>query len=80
MIDDFIKFSAGDSSRSDGDYYIAYRNVIDRIVAESRNGKSTGMTITPHIDKRWHYTLRDINDSVYEKNLSSSIYIPIFRM
>lgn len=69
MVNDFVKFSAGKNNRPDGDYYVAYKNVIDRIVNNGKTNNYGGNTITPHIDKRWHLTLRDINDEVYEKNM-----------
>lgn len=69
MVNDFVKFSAGKNNRPDGDYYVAYKNVIDRIVNEGKTSGYSGMTITPHIDKRWHLTLRDINDEVYVKKM-----------
>ena len=69
MVSDFVKFSAGKNSRPDGDYYVAYKNVTSRIVNDDKTNNYGGNVITPHIDKRWHLTLRDINDSVYEKNM-----------
>lgn len=69
MVNDFTKFSAGKNNRPDGEYYIAYKNVIDRIINDGKTNNYGGTAITPHIDKRWHLTLRDINDSVYEKNM-----------
>ena len=69
MVDDFTKFSAGKNNRPDGDYYVAYKNVIDRIINEGKLNSANGMTITPHIDKRWHLTLRDINDEIYERQM-----------
>lgn len=69
MVNDFVKFSAGKNNRPDGDYYVAYKNVIDRITSDGKGNSYGGTVITPHIDKRWHLTLRDINDEVYEKNM-----------
>ena len=69
MVQDFTKFSAGKNNTPDGDYYIAYKNVIDKIAEQGKSNIYGGTAITPHIDKRWHLTLRDINDAVYKKNL-----------
>jgi len=69
MVSDFSKFSAGKNNKPDGEYYTAYRNVIENISKEGQTNSYGGTAITPHIDKRWHLTLRDINQEVYEKNL-----------
>lgn len=70
MVSDFSKFSAGKNNKPDGEYYTAYRNVVEKISKEGQTNSFGGTAITPHIDKRWHTTLRDINQEVYEKNLS----------
>lgn len=70
MVSDFSKFSAGKNNMPDGDYYVAYKKVVDDIHKEGQTNLFGGTAITPHIDKRWHLTLRDINQEVYEKNLS----------
>ena len=70
MVSDFIKFSAGKNNIPDGEYYIAYRNVVDHIPKDGQTDSFADTTITPHIDKRWHLTLRDINDGVYQKNMN----------
>jgi len=70
MVNDFTKFSAGKNNVPDGDYYVAYKNVIDRIARDGKTNIYGGTAITPHIDKRWHLTLRDINDEVYNKNMN----------
>jgi len=69
MVNDFDKFSAGKNNVPDGDYYVAYKNVIDKIAKDGKANVYGGTAITPHIDKRWHLTLRDINDEVYKKNM-----------
>lgn len=69
MVQDFVKFSAGKNNVPDGDYYVAYRNVVDKIAKDGTTNVYGGTAITPHIDKRWHLTLRDINDEVYNKNM-----------
>ena len=69
MVSDFSKFSAGKNNKPDGEYYNAYKNVIENISKEGQTNSYGGTAITPHIDKRWHLTLRDINQEVYEKNL-----------
>lgn len=69
MVNDFVKFSAGKNNVPDGDYYVSYKNVIDKIASYDKTNVYGGTAITPHIDKRWHLTLRDINDEVYHKNL-----------
>ena len=70
MVSDFSKFSAGKNNAPDGEYYVAYKSVVDNIHKEGQANLFGGTAITPHIDKRWHLTLRDINQEVYEKNLS----------
>jgi hypothetical protein len=48
-VEDFPKFSSGDPSTSQpaGGYFRAYDERIARL-------NSTGNTVTPHLDKRWH--------------------------
>ena len=70
MVSDFIKFAAGKNNIPDGEYYVAYKNVVDRIPKDGQSNTFADTSITPHIDKRWHLTLRDINDSVYLKNMN----------
>ena len=70
MVSDFVKFAAGKNSTPDGEYYIAYKNVVDRIPKDGQINTFADTSITPHIDKRWHLTLRDINDAVYLKNMN----------
>lgn len=71
MVNDFPKFQAGKNNTPDGEYYLAYKNVIDKITEYDKKNIYGGTAITPHIDKRWHLTLRDINDSVYKNNLKN---------
>ena len=70
MVSDFVKFAAGKNSTPDGEYYVAYKNVVDRIPKDGQTNTFADTSITPHIDKRWHLTLRDINDAVYLKNMN----------
>lgn len=63
MVSDFSKFAAGKNDQSDGEYFVAYNSVIKSLIAKR--------AVTPHIDKRWHTTLRDINDEVYKKNIDN---------
>lgn len=70
MVSDFVKFAAGKNNTPDGEYYVAYKNVIDRIPKDGQINTLADTAITPHIDKRWHLTLRDINDAVYLKNMN----------
>ena len=70
MVSDFVKFAAGKNSTPDGEYYVAYKNVVERIPKDGQNNTFADTSITPHIDKRWHLTLRDINDAVYLKNMN----------
>ena len=70
MVSDFIKFAAGKNSMPDGEYYVAYKKVVDRIPKDGHTNTFADTSITPHIDKRWHLTLRDINDAVYLKNMN----------
>ena len=70
MVNDFLKFSAGKNNVPDGEYYTAYKHVIENISKEGQTNSFGGTAITPHIDKRWHLTMRDINDEVYLKNMN----------
>lgn len=70
MVSDFVKFAAGKNSTPDGEYYVAYKNVVERIPKDGQTNTFADTSITPHIDKRWHLTLRDINDAVYLKNMN----------
>lgn len=70
MVSDFVKFAAGKNSTPDGEYYVAYKNVVERIPKDGQTNTFADASITPHIDKRWHLTLRDINDAVYLKNMN----------
>ena len=70
MVSDFVKFAAGKNSTPDGEYYVAYKNVVDRIPKDGQTNTFADTSITPHIDKRWHLTLRDINDAVFLKNMN----------
>lgn len=70
MVSDFVKFAAGKNNAPDGEYYISYKNVVDHIPKDGQTNSFADTAITPHIDKRWHLTLRDINDGVYQKNMN----------
>ena len=55
-VNDFAKFSAGNDNRPDGEYYIAYKRMLEDV--------SHGRQITPHLDKRWDNLLPDINEGI----------------
>ena len=68
MVSDFKKFYAGENGDDDGEYYTCYHRLIKDVVDDKR-AVGRNIEITPHIDKRWHKTLPDLNDEVNNKNL-----------
>lgn len=57
-VQNFSKFSSGDSKYLPGVYYEAYRRKIDSLL------KNEDATITPHLDKHWHLStfMPDLNE------------------
>ncbi|WP_426350048.1 tubulin-like doman-containing protein [Alloiococcus sp. CFN-8] len=73
MVNDFAKFSSGKKEeyidKEQGAYFKAYHELIAKIPEDGASFNPKGTAITPHIDKLWHQTLRDINDDEYKKDL-----------
>lgn len=73
MVNDFAKFSSGKKEeymdKEQGAYFKAYQEVVANIPEEGAAFNPKGAAITPHIDKFWHQTLRDINDDEYKKDI-----------
>lgn len=72
-VNDFVKFSSANQpdnlTHEDGAYLKAYKEVVSHIQDEGTGSSQSTIAITPHIDKYWHTTLRDINDAEYKKDL-----------
>lgn len=66
LVSDFKKFYAGENGEEDGEYYTCYQKLIKNIVDDKR-AFGRDIEITPHIDKRWHKTLLDLNEEVNMK-------------
>lgn len=66
LVSDFKKFYAGENGEDDGAYFTCYNKIIAHV--DEKPGVGKNIEITPHIDKRWHRTLIDLNESVNTKN------------
>lgn len=61
-VSDFRKFFADDKGEDDGEYYSCYQKVI-KDVTDNNMAVGRNIEITPHIDKKWHKILPDLNES-----------------
>lgn len=78
LVNDFKKFYAGRKSddgeikEEDGEYYTYYQELIKN-VSDGSSGVGRNIEVTPHLHKKWHKTLLDLNEEVNKRNKENSV-------